>query len=88
MVPTSDPKRALVIPIILLRGEDEKHPQKCVYGLTRVIVRTTLGSHCGQAVVKIAVLGVLVSRLMEREATIEDFVPCQGCQGFRVLLFC
>lgn len=45
-------------------------------------MRTTLGSHCGQAVVKIAVLGVLVSPLMEREAAIEDFVLCQ------VLFFC
>lgn len=57
-----------------------------MYGLTRVEVRTVLGSHCGQAVVKIAVLGVLVSSLMEREAAIEGFVPCQGgdlpgCQG-------
>lgn len=54
----------------------------------RVVVRTTLGSHCGQAVVKITVLGVLVSPLMRREVTIEDFVPCQGCQAFRVLLLC
>lgn len=77
-----------MIPIILLRGEGEKHPQQCVYGLTRVVVRTTLGSHCGQAVVKIAALGVLVSPLMETEAAIEDFVPCQGCQAFRVLFFC
>lgn len=45
---------------------------------TRVVVRTTLGSHFGQAVVKITVLGVLVSPLMEREAAIEGFVPCQG----------